>query len=441
MRKQIVGSVLLLLAFSVYGQKVSKPEITRVIQTGEGWSGNSINTVIFRKNSITSQGHFQVISYYNNDGYIVLGKRNLEDSTWEFKTTRFRGTITDAHRSISIALDGQGYLHMAWDQHGNPLRYCRGLRPYSLDLGPEIPMTGTLEEKVTYPEFYRMPGGSLLFLYRDGSSGNGNLVIKKYNPSTQIWTLVSENLIDGERSRNAYWQACVDKEGRIHVSWVWRESPDVATNHDLCYAVSDDGGITWRKSTGERYQLPITLATAEIISHVPQRQELINQTSMFAGERGNIFIATYWTGKGGIPQFQLIYRAGRKWVRNDLGFRKTVFSLSGQGTRKIPVSRPQVISWNKGRRIYAAIIFRDIERGSVVSLARAQLKTKLKWKVSDLSPEFTGDWEPTYDTDLWKQQSQLHLFVQQVHQADAEGLVKSPPSLIQVLECRFTHQP
>ncbi len=36
----------------------------------------------------------------------------------------------------------------------------------------------------------------------------------------------------------------------------------------------------------------------------------------------------------------------------------------------------------------------------------------------------TGSWEPTYDTELWKEQKQLHLFVQDVQQGDAEAVLK-----------------
>ena len=72
-------------------------------------------------------------------------------------------------------------------------------------------------------------------------------------------------LIDGEKERNAYWQLYIDNANTIHVSWVWRETPDVATNHDLCYACSHDGGVTWEKSTGEKYRLPITVRNAEYV--------------------------------------------------------------------------------------------------------------------------------------------------------------------------------
>ncbi len=413
------------------------PVVIRVTNAGEGWAGNSVNTVVFRKNSLASFKGIQMISYYDADGFVILGKRNLGDSNWELKRTRYKGTVTDAHRSISIALDGDGYLHMTWDHHNNRLRYCRSLEPFSLELSNEMPMTGNHEAKVTYPEFYRMPDGGLLFFYRDGGSGNGNLIINKYNPAEKTWSRLQDNLIDGEGSRNAYWQACVDFKGAIHVSWVWRESPDVASNHDLCYAVSKDGGLTWEKSTGEKYSIPVRQSSAEIICTIPQRSELINQTSMYADEKGKIFIASYWNGKGNVPQYQLVYRTGNKWINNDPGFRTKDFSLSGQGTKKIPVSRPQVISWNKGRKSFAAFVFRDEERGYAVSVASARLKKKIKWRVTDLPGGSTGDWEPTYDTDLWKKEQRLHLFVQPVIQADAEGVMKAAPSMVKVLECRF----
>lgn len=427
---------VLLFSGGVFAQTgISNP--AKLIAAGEGWAGNSVNAVVFRKNAIASLNGIQFISYYDAEGNVILGKRAITDSSWILSKTRYKGRVTDAHRSISIALDGQGFLHMAWDHHGNKLRYCRSLQPFSLEMGEEKPMTGQLEDNVTYPEFYRLPDGRLLFFYRDGSSGNGNLVINVFDVADQQWTRLQQNLINGEGQRNAYWQACVDDKGYIHISWVWRESPDVASNHDLCYAVSKDAGKSWEKSTGEKYLIPITAATAEVISNIPQRSELINQTSMYAGIKGHVFIATYHSGSKGVPQYQLVYRAGGQWKKADLGFRNTGFSLSGQGTKKIPVSRPQVIGWSKGKKHFTAIVFRDQERGAVVSIASAQIKRKLSWTLTDLPGTQAGDWEPSYDVDLWKQNRQLHLFFQPVSQADAEGVVNARPTLVSVLEYHF----
>jgi hypothetical protein len=334
-----------------------------------------------------------------------------------------------------MMVDGEGYVHLSWDHHNNQLRYARSKTPGSLELTEKLSMTGQLENKVTYPEFYKLADGNLLFFYRDGGSGQGNLVINHYNTQSKTWTQLHSNLIDGERQRNAYWQACTDDQGIIHISWVWRESPDVASNHDLCYARSKDGGKTWVKSTGEKYHLPITAATAEVACSIPQKSELINQTSMFADAAGNPYIATYWREQGSsVPQYHLVYRVGTKWKVQNLSFRSTAFSLSGEGSKRIPIARPQIVARQKGRKLAAAIIFRDEERGSKASVAINKNLRKQKWKIKDLSPHSLGSWEPSYDTELWKEKGLLHLFTQNVVQVDAEGLSTTTPQMVSVLE-------
>ena len=159
--------------------------------------------------------------------------------------------------------DGKGYLHVAFDHHGHPLKYARSISPGSLHLGELQPMTGVDEGHVTYPEFYAIKGGDLLFAYRSGSSGNGNLVLNRYNTKKGKWKRVQDVVIDGENARNAYWQMYVDAAGTIHLSWVWRDTPNVATNHNLAYARSKDGGKIWTKSTGEKSKLPLTASNTE----------------------------------------------------------------------------------------------------------------------------------------------------------------------------------
>jgi hypothetical protein len=64
---------------------------------------------------------------------------------------------------------------------------------------------------VSYPEFYRLPDGNLLFLYRDGGSGRGDLVMNRYEVATQApGRGCTSHLVSGEGRRNAYWQAFLD---------------------------------------------------------------------------------------------------------------------------------------------------------------------------------------------------------------------------------------
>jgi hypothetical protein len=54
--------------------------------------------------------------------------------------------------------------------------------------------------------------------------------------------------------------------------------------------------------------MPINAANAEYALRIPQRSELINQTSMTTDCAGNPFIATYWRDADSeIPQYRIIY--------------------------------------------------------------------------------------------------------------------------------------
>lgn len=409
---------------------------THKTEVAKGWANNSVNAVIFRKNALVTYKEYQFVTYYNMDGYVVLGKRKLTDKHWELKTTNFKGNVSDAHNTISMMIDGLGYVHLAWDHHNNPLRYAISTKPLSLEMGDKQIMTGQNEQKLSYPEFYRLPNGNLLFFYRNGASGQGNLVMNSYDIRTKKWTTIQQNLIDGEGERNAYWQACLDTKGTIHLSWVWRESADVASNHDMGYACSKDGGKTWQTSQGKRYQLPITAQNAEYAAKIPEKSELINQTSMVADANGNPYIATYYReANSTVPQYHLIYLDSKKWQIKNLGFRKTPFSLGGMGTKRIPIARPQIIAWpSPNNTLSALLIFRDAERGNKVSVAACNNLIKNQWKIQDIDPAYVGSWEPTYDTELWKEKGALHLFVQRVEQADGEGKADIPAQMVEVFE-------
>ncbi|MFL5741927.1 MAG: BNR repeat-containing protein [Flavisolibacter sp.] len=406
-----------------------------LVAVDSGWANNSVNTTIFRKNSLVSFHNWQYIAFYDKNGIVVLGKRKLGENKWQLKKTGLKGNVTDAHNVISIIVDGDGYLHMAWNHHNNSLHYVKSREPGSLELTQELSMTGIRENKLSYPEFYHLPDGDLIFFYRDGGSGNGSLVMNHYSTKAKAWTQVQNNLIDGEGQRSAYWQACIDTRGTIHLSWVWRETPDVASNHDLCYAQSMDGGRTWQRSDGEIYHLPITAANAEYALHIPQHSELINQTSMYADASGHPFIASYWRDEGStIPQYHIVLNQDGKWKTLGTDFRKTAFSLSGAGTKRVPISRPQIIAWNSGAHLAMALIFRDEERGNKISVALNKNIEENKWTLIDLLQNSVGSWEPSYDTELWKTKQQLHLFVQKVEQLDAEGSAHLPAQMVEVLE-------
>lgn len=415
------------------------PPAIRLVPIAKGWARNQINAVIFRRNSVTTFGDLQYVAFYDTEARVILAQRKLSSSQWTIHQTQYTGDTQDAHKSISIAVDGDGFLHLAWNHHNTRLQYCRSTRPGALELSGEMPMLGDKEERVTYPEFHNLPDGNLVFLYRDGASGNGNLMLNRYDVKTKKWTRLQDGLISGEGQRNAYWQMAIDVKGVLHLSWVWRESPDVATNHDLCYAKSTDGGKTWQKSSGEKYLLPITAKSAEYVIRIPQGSELINQTSMSADRNGRPYIATYWRPQGTkVPQYHVVYHDGKQWRTTQVTQRTTPFSLAGGGTRRIPISRPQIVVNSIRGKSEVVVIFRDSERGNRVSVAVCADLGAGRWSISDLTNESVGMWEPSYDPVVWSKRKELHLFVQMVGQGEGEQLENIPAQMVSILEWRPT---
>lgn len=429
----IVVAALLAAMPAAAAMKGDKKPTVKLSMAGKGYSSTSVNTAVFRTNSVVTAGKYQFISYYDQDGYVVVGRRRSGKEQWTLHRTQYRGNVRDGHNVISMMVDGDGYVHLSFDHHGNKLNYCRGLKPWGLEMGDKEAMTGRDEADVTYPEFYRLSGGDLLFAYRSGASGRGNLVLNRYNCRERRWQRVHSVLIDGENRRNAYWQMYVDGRGTIHLSWVWRETWHVETNHDLCYARSEDGGVTWQKSNGERYTLPITAGNAEYACRIEQNSELINQTSMSTDASGKPFIATYWRSRGdSVPQYRLVWFDGQQWRQRQVSNRKTPFSLKGGGTKMIPIARPRiVVDGNK-----AMYIFRDEERGSRVSMYTTDDITNGSWQAVDLSDFAVDAWEPSLDTELWKRKRRLDIFVQHTRQGDGEHLSPMEPQPVYVMEVR-----
>lgn len=161
---------------------------TRLVAVAPGFSSTSVNTAVFRNNSLVTDRDVQFIAFYDGDGYLVVGKRAVDSEEWTLCRSKYKGNVGDAHNVISLMVDGDGYVHVAFDHHNSRLRYCRGIAPHSVELGEEEQMTGDDEAKLTYPEFYRLADGGLLFVYRSGTLGEGNLVMNRYDIKTHRWS-------------------------------------------------------------------------------------------------------------------------------------------------------------------------------------------------------------------------------------------------------------
>jgi rhamnogalacturonyl hydrolase YesR len=401
---------------------------------GDGFAGSSVNVLAGLQSSLITEGAVQYAAFYAHDHTLVLARRTLGANAWITQCTSYSASVDDAHRAVAIAIDGAGFLHVAWDHHGNALNYARGVAAGSLELGPRQAMTGQNEDNVTYPAFLRLASGDLLFFYRDGGSGRGNLALNRYDTAADTWSQVHANLLDGEGRRNAYASATIDPKGVLHLAWVWRESPDVATNHDIAYARSDDAGVSWKTVAGAPLRVPITADAADYALRIGQNRSLMNPPSIAADNNSRPYVANYWCPEGSnIPQYHLVHHDGQRWHVQQITRRTTPFTLAGAATKRPPISRSVVLTrqpWRKPRE--AHLVYRDDERGGKIIVASCPDIAAPSWYEREITTNSVGAWEPSLDPQQWQRFTQLHMLVQLVEQRDGNDreAARVPPSTV-----------
>lgn len=263
------------------------------------WSGHPVAFDI-----LTERGH-QFIAYYDADRRLTVIGRKLDEAGSTRvqpegvpvpRRKRMSNVLGwDSHNSLRMALDHDGYLHLSGNMHADPLVYYRTREPFDVSTLERVDrMTGKREKQVTYPHFFKNVEGDLLFRYRDGGSGRGSDYYNIYDLERQEWSrLIEGSLIDGEGQRNAYSSGPVrSPDGSYHMIWMWRDTPDAATNHTLSYAHSRDL-IHWQTSAGKALDLPITIKSGEVIDDAAVGEGLINMCFKVGFDAHNQPIVSY----------------------------------------------------------------------------------------------------------------------------------------------------
>jgi hypothetical protein len=252
------------------------------------WSGHPVGF------DLLTAGGMQYVAFYDDQRRMTVGSRRLDSPEW--RLVRLPSQLGwDSHNYVTLALDRDGYIHLSGNMHAIPLIYFRSARPGDIDsLEPVNRMVGRDEAKCTYPQFLRGPKGELLFTYRDGRSGSGNQIYDVYDERTRQWSrLLDQPLTDGEGKSNAYFVGpLLGPDRYFHLVWVWRNTPDCATNHHLTYARSKDM-VHWQTSAGKPLKLPIRLATAEIVDPVPVHGGMINGNTLIGFDSKKRPVITY----------------------------------------------------------------------------------------------------------------------------------------------------
>lgn len=254
------------------------------------------------------------VGYYDAARQLSVASRPRGSSWWTY--TRLPSWVGwDSHNNIAMAVDSAGQLHVAANMHNDPLVYFRTSTAGDVRTLARAPVMtdATSERSMTYPAFLKDAAGRLIFKYRDGGSGRGREICNVLDGGG--WRrLTDAPLVDGEGKRSAYFVGPVlGPDGWFHSSWVWRDTPDAATNHDLSYARSQDL-VHWERSDHTPLPLPIRLDTAEIVDPVPVRGGMINNNTPTGFDAlGRPVIAFHKFDAAGNTQVFVARREGRRW--------------------------------------------------------------------------------------------------------------------------------
>ncbi|MDI1250375.1 MAG: BNR repeat-containing protein [Lacunisphaera sp.] len=336
-RLLLLGACLLLL------HPLPAAEPPAAVPTGElidrVWAGHPVSFAL-----LTERGH-QFIAYYDAERRLTVAGRKLGETAWTrvqppgVPSAHQRDSNRlgwDSHNYLRLALDRAGCLHVSGNMHVDPLVYYRTRAPFDLTTLERVDrMTGDRETHCTYPVFFNNAAGDLLFRYRDGSSGNGADLYNIYDEPARTWRRVlATPLLDGEGRRNAYaLDPQLGPDGRFHLVWMWRDTPDCATNHTLSYARSRDF-VQWENSRGEPLARPITLATGEVIDPARPGEGLINMTFNLGFDAAQLPVVVYhrYDEPGHSQAYAARPRAAGGWAITPLSTWDFTWAFSGNGS-------------------------------------------------------------------------------------------------------------
>lgn len=300
--------------------------IVQTIKIDSVWAGHPVGFCLY------THGNRQYIAYYNAERRTVVGQRNLAEDKFELHvlpaTTREAagGTSTvvgwDSHNFLTLGVDKEGFIHLSGNVHVHPLTYFRSTKPDDISTLEQIfEMVGTEEKRTTYPHFMLTKEGDLLYHYRDGGSGDGNEIYNIYSTETKTWKrLLSTPLTDGQGLMNAYQtQPTPLEDGFYHMYWVWRDTPDCSTNHDLSYMKSPDLK-NWFDAFGNPISLPATLGQKTlIVDPIPVEGGIINLAAkMVLDEKNNPVFVYHKFDTNGNTQFYSAQIQNNKWIYKQL---------------------------------------------------------------------------------------------------------------------------
>ncbi len=171
------------------------------------------------------------------------------------------GTGRDNHARAVMTIDHEGYLHVILGGHGSPVDWCCSVKPQDSSRWTE-PQTIAAG---TYPVFICDRDNTLYLTVRHQAPGERALGVDLYaKPQDGPWVMRGRIIRRADEYYKTYaayhMQMVVASGGTLHAVIDFYEGCDSHGGRGLhqavCYAASDDGGLTWRRADGTPVKTP-----------------------------------------------------------------------------------------------------------------------------------------------------------------------------------------
>ncbi len=413
-RMLVLVNIIFMIVFSTTAQMISVTETSKVVSDAyvgycdpnsppNSCFGGSVSVQAFNQNGIWITDTHVFAVYWDADKHLTLARRHLSGGGWvKIKFSDVLKTV-DSHRTPGVAVSPEdGTIHLAFGHHIDTLMYrisnLKGAVVPDAEFNEAL-FTGTRNQlrmgdiltRFTYPTFISGAGNKLLMFWRFGGSGNGDTYLSEYTSDNgwgpKIQVISGQGSYNTSLTRNAYWNDIIVKEGRIHLSWCWRESKmGTYFNHDLNYAYSDDNGKTWYSDKGilaaKSDSLVINVNTAGIVAWPVRGYNMANNCGETVDGAGRVHtVLRFETSPGSKKNtyYHIWKNPGKGWNKTQLNFpasiksfgRPKIFADTNDNTiyivgvvdRKITVyAAKEAESFERWYQVYSGLIdyFQDI---------------------------------------------------------------------------------
>jgi hypothetical protein len=200
----------------------------------------------------------------SDDTHTVYVARRTAAGTWTRGCLKVAGAAPGAgacvvfdddigHNQPSLAIDGDGHIHVWASMHGHPWRYYRSASPGDpttmVDVSTEM---ADQDRTFTYPNATRTPNGDVYVIVRDGATGR----LHRWDNVAKTWSRAAT--FAQEPGYVVYPDDLVsDAGGDLHIAWEWAYGGANGLRHLASYVRYDPDSGTFSDAAGVQQEAPL----------------------------------------------------------------------------------------------------------------------------------------------------------------------------------------